>query len=341
MVLSHALEQLDTKHKLGVIPLVCSTWRSFAFSNCSTSLEVTLSSKASADSWLRWMRRRGKTLQTLRSLRIAPSAVLNIFANKHLVRCCQRALLLKSMQLLCQLTLGNLTIEPELTHLTSLTSLTFNRCQLQGFDTDDFTHLRQLQSLDLSYTWGVEWRDVWEACRRLPQITSLILGKDSYISAEERIEGFAVPRWLLDRPVASLKRFDWVPGPTIRITAWYGDSSQLARLPPLARVAIIIRNPQQLNDVVGYLDSSRAAQLEELELTGARDQELSMDAATVTVMISALLSQEAPKLRRLHLENINVVPYLEVLVAALPKLEKLTLWPDSARLQARLFSESE
>ena len=312
-VLTQSLKQLDQKHRLGVVPRVCSVWRDVALDACD-SLEARLQEwEPGNESWVLWMARHGSKL---RSLTVKPRYV-GLGCSPRRIQCLNPALLHAAH--LQHLTLRNLAVEPQLTHLTNLSSLCFDSCcrddhvslsDLAATQQQAIRELTQLQSLEVRGqpgSWNLQLDDVWDTCSCLPQLTSLTLGS---LALKSDSNGYSHLATL--PPITTLRRLDWDPHPE---PARPDVLSQLQEF-PFTKIAIsvsAVAAAAEVPQVAAYLRAT-AGKLECIWFYDREGEAESLSGPLLEELVKAV-SEAGPQLQNLVFKGINPVHCLTPLTA--------------------------
>ena len=171
-LLLQAWQQLDQRHRFGIIPCVCRSWYHLSLSTF-TSLDLALRSERSVQQLSLWLRHHGSTLRHF-SLDLAAIRDQLDLPWGELASAIQSCSSLSGLQLIC---LDANTL-PDMQHLKQLSSLEISSANRQMLSTPQFLESlpRQLESLDLhqSPAFGLyEEDEVHQILRRLVALTRL------------------------------------------------------------------------------------------------------------------------------------------------------------------------
>ena len=208
-ILQQAFQQLDQRHRFGVVTLVCRVWHRLALS-IAHHIDVSMPTRAAAEPLRTWVAKHGHSLKSISIVVNNPTALRPAWADagstEAVVNFLSAAPLLNSLKISHDVLLPTMTglLNVNLSGYTSLTRLGLVGLGLRSSTISSLLSLRQLSSLDLSfstfYTRGVSAHELMQQISTsLVQITHLDLDGTRIKPGE-----FGDPSWFSLKALAPL-----------------------------------------------------------------------------------------------------------------------------------------
>ena len=300
-ILTQAFQQLDQRHLLTIIPLVCHLWHQLSLSTC-TSLEVKLTTEVAVHQLASWILKHGYRLLKLN---------LNVVTSIDVVPLLQAlpaATQLKDLQLTFEEEADLGHVMQSVSGLTKLTSLSITNGETFPLSISSLLSLTQLRSLSLVDTseWG--YASIHSIASSLVQLTSLDLsGSD----LEDCISHFSALRSL-----TGLQE--------LRLDDIIVPSQLLAELDglPVTAIGISFRTAGDVSVTSSWLRPRLTNKLESVWLTDWEAQ--SVIEGSDLVRLLPAFSAAGPQLKELELHLAHLSPVVSQ-VTGLTQLTRVVL----------------
>ena len=308
--LRHAFQQLDQRHLLGIVPLVCSLWHHLGHSSCS-SVETTISTQAAAESLATWLQKHGHRLASL-SIRMQRQACHGPEAASTISQALSSAVQLQHLALSCPLSNRALP-DISISSLTQLTSLSFKGCRQLSFSTlAAVPQLTQLRALDLSRT-TVHVRGSFDPTNASAHLISAI---SCSLLELRNLDLSGCGSWIAASELQPLARLQHLQQLRLEHVRAGPVAISVLRLLPITTIRVDVF---AVAPITAWLQE--ASLLESLELTRC----VNAGEAELLQLLSTLFSTTAPRLRELCLCGFNVLGAHAAMLSDMNQLTSLAL----------------